>query len=157
MPHRTPSERLADLGVALPEPPAPAAAYVPSTRVGELLFTSGQLPLVDGALAHSGHVGQEVTLEQGVECARLCAVNALAVVQRALGDLERVAGVVKATVFVAGGPDFVEPHRVADGASTLLQEVFHEAGRHARSAVTVAALPLGAPVEVELVVRTRMV
>jgi enamine deaminase RidA (YjgF/YER057c/UK114 family) len=145
----SPEQRLAALGIVLPVPPAPAAAYVPVVRAGALLFTAGQLPLADGALLATGKVGAEVELDTAIACARQCAVNVLAQVRGELGSLDLVARVVKLTVFVASAPGFAEQHLVANGASELLAEVFGESGRHARSAVGVAVLPLDAPVEVE--------
>ena len=148
-------DRLSALGLALPEPAAPAASYVPWRQVDDLLLTSGQLPLRDGALVATGRLGDDVDLETGQEAARHCALNVLAQLQAALGDLDRVAAVVKATVFVAATPDFTDAHLVANGFSDLLADVLAERGRHARSAVAVAALPLGAPVEVEVLAQVR--
>lgn len=148
----TPEERLAELGLAVPEVPAPVASYVPAVRSGQHVFTSGQLPLRDGELITAGKVGGEVTAEQAVECARQCALNALAAVRAEIGELSAIKRVVKVVVFVASTPDFTGQPSVANGASDLFGEVFGEAGRHARSAVGVAALPRDAPVEVELVV-----
>lgn len=147
----SPEQRLAELGIVLPVPPAPAAAYVPTVRTGDLLFTSGQLPLADGALLATGTVGDRVDRDTAIACARQCAINVLAQVRAATGSLDAVVRVVKLTVFVASAPGFTEQHLVANGASELLAEVFGEAGRHARSAVGVALLPLDAPVEVEAV------
>lgn len=147
--------RLAELGIVLPVPPAPAAAYVPTARSGDLLFTAGQLPLADGALLATGKVGAEVDLETAVACARQCAINVLAQVRAALGSLDEVSRVVKLTVFVASVPDFTQQHLVANGASELMAEVLGEAGRHARSTVGVPSLPMDAPVEVEAILETR--
>jgi len=144
--------RLAELGLALPAVAAPLAAYVPTVRTGDLVFTSGQLPFVDGQLPAVGKVGAEVAIERGAECARLAALNGLAAVAAELGSLEDVARVVKVVVFVASAPGFTAQAQVGNGASQLLGEVFGDAGRHARSAVGVASLPLDAPVEVELLV-----
>ncbi|HEY8341307.1 MAG TPA: RidA family protein [Egibacteraceae bacterium] len=148
----TPEERLAELGITLGEPPAPAAAYVPTVQTGSLLYTAGQVATADGRLVASGVVGDDVDLDTGVACARACAVNVLAQLKAALGDLSRVRRVVKLTVFVASAPTFTSQHLVANGASELLAEVFGDAGRHARSAVGVASLPTGSPVEVEAIV-----
>jgi enamine deaminase RidA (YjgF/YER057c/UK114 family) len=148
----TPEERLAGLGRALPGVAAPVAAYVPAVRTGNLVYTSGQLPLVDGKLAATGKVGGEVGPEEAKELAATCALNALAAVKAEIGDLGRVRRVVKVVGFVASTPDFTGQPGVVNGASELLGEVFGEAGVHARSAVGVAALPLDAPVEVELIV-----
>ena len=147
----SPSARLRELGVTLPSVAAPAGSYVPARRSGSLVFTAGQVPFVDGALAAAGKVGAEITLEQAAGLARICALNALAAVDALVG-LDAVAGVVKVVGFVASAPGFTGQPGVLNGASDLLAEVFGEAGRHARSAVGVAELPLGAPVEVELVV-----
>lgn len=143
-------DRLAELGIELPEPPAPAAAYRAWTRAGALVFTAGQLPVVDGELQATGRLGAELDTARGAELARTAAVNILAVARAAAGSLDAVR-TVKLTVFVASTPQFVEHHLVANGASELLAEVLGERGVHARSAVGVAALPLDSPVEVEAV------
>jgi enamine deaminase RidA (YjgF/YER057c/UK114 family) len=148
----TPEERLADLGLVVPEVAKPVAAYIPALRSGNHVFTSGQLPMRDGQLMLTGKVGGEVTQEEAVECARQCALNALAAVRAEVGELSAVKRIVKVVAFVASTPDFTGQPLVANGVSELLGEVFGEAGRHARSAVGVAALPLDAPVEVELIV-----
>jgi enamine deaminase RidA (YjgF/YER057c/UK114 family) len=129
----------------------PAGAYIPARRSGSLVFTAGQIPLVDGRLAATGKVGAEITPEQGYDLARTCALNALAAVDDLVG-LDAVVGVVKVVGFVASAPGFTGQPGVVNGASELLGNVFGQAGRHARSAVGVAELPLGAPVEDELVV-----
>jgi enamine deaminase RidA (YjgF/YER057c/UK114 family) len=147
----TPTQRLAELGITLPAVAAPAGSYVPARRAGSLVFTAGQVPFVDGKLAATGKVGAEVTAEDAQGIARICALNALAAVDALVG-LDAVTGVIKAVVFVASAPGFGGQPGVANGASDLLAEVFGEAGRHARSAVGVAELPLDAPVEVELIV-----
>ena len=143
------AERLAALGLVLPEVVAPVAAYVPAVRTGNLVFTSGQLPMVDGQLPAVGKVGALVSPEQAKDLARTCALNALAAIDALVG-LDAVVRVVKVVGFVASTPDFTGQPAVINGASELLGEVF--GGQHARSAVGVAALPLDAPVEVELVV-----
>jgi enamine deaminase RidA (YjgF/YER057c/UK114 family) len=148
----TPEERLAELGLTLPEVVAPLAAYAPTARSGNLVFTAGQLPARDGAMLATGKVGAEVSEEEGYACARQCAINALAAVKAEVGELSAVKRVVKAVVFVASAPDFTAQPKVANGASELLGEVFGDAGTHARSAVGVSVLPLDVPVEVELVV-----
>ena len=148
----TPEERLEQLGVTLPAPAAPVAAYVPCVRTGDLVYVSGQVPLVDGKPSHLGRLGAGVGLEDGVAAAQRCAVNVLAALKAELGDLSRVARVVKLTVFVASEPGFTDQPKVANAASELLGEVFGDHGRHARSAVGVAALPLGVPVEIEAIV-----
>lgn len=147
----TPTQRLAELGLSLPSVVPPLAAYVPATRSGNLVFTAGQLPMRDGKPIAVGSVGDAVSAEQAEECARQCALNALAAVDALVG-LDNVTRVVKAVVFVASEPSFTGQPAVANGASSLLGDVFGDAGRHARSAVGVSVLPLGVPVEVELVV-----
>lgn len=145
--------RLADLGLTVPDVVPPLAAYVPAVRAGDLVWTSGQLPMVDGELVGTGLVGQDVSAEEATELAGICALNALAAVKAELGDLDRIERVVKVVGFVASAPGFTGQPGVVNGASNLLGEVFGDAGKHARSAVGVAALPLGAPVEVEVVVK----
>jgi enamine deaminase RidA (YjgF/YER057c/UK114 family) len=146
-----PEDRLAAMGLEVPEVAKPVAAYVPAVRSGSHVFTSGQLPMRDGRLLATGKVGGEVTVEQATECARQCALNALAAV-RAEVPLNLVSRVVKVVVYVASTPDFTGQPGVANGASELLGEVFGDDGRHARAAVGVPVLPLDAPVEVELMV-----
>lgn len=144
-------DRLAELGLELPDVVPPVAAYVPAVRSGSLVFTSGQLPMVQGTLPAVGKVGALVTPEAAKELARTCALNALAAIDALVG-LDAIVRVVKVVGFVASTPEFTGQPAVVNGASELLGEVFGEAGAHARSAVGVAALPLDAPVEVELVV-----
>ncbi|RLV48255.1 RidA family protein [Nocardioides mangrovicus] len=148
----TPEERLAGLGLSVPEVAKPVATYVPAVRDGDHVLTSGQLPMRSGSLVATGKVGAEVSQEQAVECAQQCALNALAAVRSLTGDLSAVKQVVKVVVFVASAPDFTAQPQVANGVSELLGQVFGDAGVHARSAVGVAVLPLDAPVEVELTV-----
>jgi enamine deaminase RidA (YjgF/YER057c/UK114 family) len=150
-PAETPEERLAALGLALPEVPVPAAAYVPAVRTGSYIYTAGQLPFVDGKLPATGKVGAEVTAEQAYELARQCALNALAAAAAAAGGLSAITRIVKVVGFVASAPSFTGQPQVINGASELLTEVFGDAGKHARSAVGVAVLPLDTPVEVELI------
>ncbi|MET8984055.1 RidA family protein [Nonomuraea wenchangensis] len=147
----TPEEKLTELGLTLPEVVKPVAAYVPAVRTGNLVYTSGQVPIVDGKPAGTGKLGAEVSLEQGYEMARICALNALAALKAEVGDLSKIVRVVKVVVFVASEPSFTDQPKVGNGASDLLGEVLGEAGKHARSAVGVAALPLNVPVEVELI------
>jgi enamine deaminase RidA (YjgF/YER057c/UK114 family) len=146
----TVAARLTELGLTLPEVVPPLASYQPAVRSGSYVFTSGQLPMVDGKLPAAGKVGAEVSAEEAHRLARVCALNALAAVQSVTGDLDNVARVVKVTGFVASAPDFTGQPAVVNGASELLGEVFGEKGVHARSAVGVAVLPLDAPVEVEI-------
>ena len=144
-------ERLAELGLTLPVVVPPVGAYVPAVRTGNLVFTSGQLPMVEGSLPAVGRVGALVTPEQAKDLARTCALNALAAIEALVG-LDAVVRVVKVVGFVASAPEFLGQPAVVNGASELLGELFGESGRHARSAVGVMSLPLDAPVEVELVV-----
>ena len=145
------SDRLAELGIELPPVAAPVAAYLPAVRAGSLVYTSGQLPTVGGALPATGRVGAEVTAEDAAGYARTCALNALAAVHALVG-VDSVVRVVKLVGFVASAPGFGGQPAVVNGASELLGQIFGEAGRHARSAVGVAELPLNAPVEIELIV-----
>lgn len=147
----SPTGRLSELGLVLPPVPSPAGAYVPAVRSGSLVFTAGQLPLVGGVLAATGKVGAEIDLALGRELARTCALNALAAVHSVAG-LDAVVRVVKLVGFVASAPGFGAQPAVLNGASELLGELFGAAGEHARSAVGVAELPLGSPVEIELIV-----
>lgn len=146
------AQRLEGLGVTLPAAAAPAANYVPFMQSGNLLLTAGQLPLKDGKLAFSGRLGDAVDVAGGQEAAKLCAINILAQAKAALVDLERIKRIVKITVFVASEPHFVEQHLVANGASNFLVEVLGDTGKHARSAVGVPSLPLGAAVEIEAII-----
>lgn len=149
------SQRLRELGLSLPSVARPVASYVPAVRHGDLVWTSGQLPMVDGALPVTGVVGEgpdQVSPEQATDLARTAALNALAAIAAKVGNLDAVVQVVKVVGYVASAPGFTGQPGVVNGASDLLGEVFGEAGRHARSAVGVSTLPLGAPVEIELVV-----
>ncbi|MGE5292215.1 MAG: RidA family protein [Micromonosporaceae bacterium] len=148
----SPVERLTGLGLKLPEVAAPLAAYVPAVRTGPYVYTSGQVPLADGRLLATGKVGAEVTVEQAKHLARTCALNALAAAASVCGGLSAIRRVVKVTGFVASAPSFTGQALVVNGASELFLEVFGDAGKHARSAVGMAVLPLDAPVEVELIV-----
>lgn len=151
----TPEERLAELGITLPEAPAPAAAYLPFVRRENLVFTAGQIAMRDGEFVATGIVGDTVDLEQAQACARQCAINILAQLKAAAGELSAIERVLKLTVFVASTPGFTDQHLVANGASNFLAEVLGEAGRHARSAVGVPCLPLGSPVEIEAIVELK--
>ncbi|MGH2760464.1 MAG: RidA family protein [Actinomycetota bacterium] len=147
----TPEERIAELGLELPAPTPPVAAYVPAVRTGNLVFISGQGPFRDGAFTCLGKVGSDVDVERAKEAARQTCLNGLAALKAEIGELSRVTRVVKLTVFVNSAPGFGEQPVVANGASELLQEIFGEAGRHARSAVGMAELPFGMSVEIEFV------
>jgi len=145
------SDRLDELGITLPEAAAPVAAYVPVVVTGHPAHVSGQLPFIDGKLA-TGRLGEDVSLEQGAAAARACGLMILAQLESALGSLDRVERIVKLGAFVNSSADFTEQPKVANGASELMAEVFGEAGKHARSAVGVPVLPLGAAVEVDAIV-----
>jgi enamine deaminase RidA (YjgF/YER057c/UK114 family) len=148
-------EKLKKMGFTLPPAPRPVAAYVPGLREGNLLYVSGQLPLLEGKLVKTGRVGQEVTPEEAYQAARQCTLNGLSVIRDLVGDLDQIEQVVKLVGFIASAPDFFGQPQVVNGASEFLSELLGEAGKHARSAVGVAALPLNAPVEVELIVRVK--
>ena len=151
----TPAERLAALGLTLPPVAPPVAAYVPAVRTGTYVYTSGQLPTVNGKLPAVGKVGDEVSAQDAAGMARTCALNALAAAASAAGGLEAIRRIVKVTGFVASAPGFGGQAQVINGASELLIEVFGEDGKHSRSAIGVAELPLNAPVEVELIAEVR--
>lgn len=146
------AQRLKELNITIPHAAAPAANYMPYSRSGNLLLTSGQLPLYEGKLVSTGLVGRDLDVEEAKTAARTCAINILAQAKAALGDLEKIARVVKISVFVASTPDFTEQHLVANGASDFFVDVLGERGKHARSAVGMASLPLDAPVEIEAII-----
>lgn len=145
----TPSQRLAELGITLPAAPKPVASYIPSKRVGNLLFVSGQAPFRDGQLVATGPIPSKVSIETGQACARQCTLNALAIVAAACGSIDAVKQVVRVGAFIMSDPGFTDQPKIANGASDLLVQIFGEAGRHARAAVGSIALPLGMSVEVE--------
>jgi enamine deaminase RidA (YjgF/YER057c/UK114 family) len=145
-------QRIIDLGFLLPETAKPLAAYIPAVQSGNLVFTSGQLPMIAGSLAETGKVGGSVSPERAKELATVCALNALAAVKTVIGDLDKIKRIVKVVGFVSSTPEFSGQPSVVNGASEFLGEVFGEKGIHARSAVGVAVLPLDAPVEIELIV-----
>lgn len=147
--------RLSELGIQLPAPPQPVATYIPAVRAGDLLFLSGVVPFRDGQLALVGKLGTDLTVEQGYEAARIALLNALAIVRKELGTLDRVKKVVRMVGHVASADGFVQQPAVVNGASDLLVKIFDEAGRHARVAVGAAALPLNAPVELEIILEVR--
>ncbi len=144
-------ERLAQLGLSLPEVPAPVASYVPGVKAGNWVYVSGQTPFKDGKLRVTGKVGNEVTLEEAYEEAKQCALNAMAVIKSVAGSLDNVERIVKVTGFVASTPDFTDAPKVVNGASDLFVKVFGDRGKHARSAIGVISLPLDCSVEVEVV------
>jgi len=149
--HYSAEHRLAALGLTLPAVTLPLAAYVPAVRSGNFVYTAGQLPVVEGQLLATGKVGAEVGAHEAAALARTCALNALAAVVSVTGSLSAIRRIVKVTGYVASAPDFTGQPQVVNGASELLLEVFGESGRHARSAVGTAVLPLDAPVEIELI------
>jgi enamine deaminase RidA (YjgF/YER057c/UK114 family) len=150
-----PEARLAERGLTLPPVAAPLAAYVPAVRSGPYVYTAGQLPLANGKLLMTGRVGAQVSVEEGAALARTCALNALAAVASVTGGLSAVTRIVKIVGFVASDPSFTGQPLVLNGASELMLELFGDSGRHARSAVGVAVLPLDAPVEIELIAEVR--
>ncbi|MFQ5340600.1 MAG: RidA family protein [Anaerolineae bacterium] len=148
-------QKLKELGLELPAPPKPVAAYVPAVEVNGLLFTSGSGPIESGEIKYHGKVGRDLTVEEGYQAARLTMLNLLAVVRQALGSLDRVERVVKVTGLVASAPGFNRQPEVMNGASHLLEELFGERGRHARSAIGVNELPFDTPVEIEMIVKVK--
>jgi len=148
-------DRLKSLGMILPEVPAPLAAYVPAKKIGQVIFTAGQLPLLKGELICKGLLGQDVNVEQAYQAARICTLNALAAIKGVVKDLDQVAQVVRVVGYVASTSTFTQQPAIVNGASELLLEIFGEVGKHARSAVGVASLPLNASVEIELTVEVK--
>ncbi len=148
----TVTERLAELGISIPAVAKPVASYIPSSISGNLVFTAGQLPFIGGSLPATGKVGADVDATEAAGMARTAVLNALAAIETSIGSVDRITKIVKLVVFVASAPDFTGQPGVANGASDVLVEIFGESGRHARSAVGVAVLPLDAPVELELIV-----
>lgn len=146
-------QRIEAAGYVLPAVGKPLAAYVPTMRDGDNVYTSGQLPLVDGKLAGTGKVGEAVSVEDAADFARTCVLNALAAIKAEIGDLDKIRQITKVVGFVSSAPDFAEQHVVVNGASEFLGEIFQDNGIHARSAVGVAMLPMNAPVEVEMIVK----
>lgn len=147
--------KLREIGLRIPSAPRPVAAYVPSVQADGFVYTSGQLPFAEGELKYKGKVGQEITTEQAYEAAQVCALNCLSVVRAQTGSLDKVERVIKVTGFVNSAPGFDRQPQVINGASELLGKIFGAAGQHARSAVGVSELPLGAPVEVEMIVKIK--
>ena len=143
---------LHDLGLKLPDAPKPVAAYIPAKQSGNIVFTAGQLPMVNGELISKGLLGQDVEIDEANKAARICTLNALAAIKGVIGDLDRIKQIVRVVGYVASVPTFTQQPAVVNGASELLLEIFGEAGKHARSAVGMAVLPLNASVEIELTV-----
>lgn len=147
--------KLQELGLKVPEVAKPVAAYVPAVKVGDYVYTSGQIPFVEGKLKYVGKVGKDLSLEEGYEAAKVCALNCLAAVKCVIGSLDKVEQIVKVVGFVNSAPGFADQPKVVNGASELIGQVFGTAGEHARSAVGVAELPLNAAVEVEMIVKVK--
>ena len=145
-------DKLRQMGLELPAPPAPVAAYLPTVRTGNLVFVSGQVPREKGEIKYRGHVGSNLSVDEGRAAARICALNALAAVKKEIGDLDRIRRVVKVTGYVASAAGFTDQPKVVDGASVFLNELLGEKGKHARAAVGVNELPLGVAVELEMIV-----
>ena len=146
-------EKIKELGLELPEVAKPLAAYIPAKQVGNLVMTSGQVPLVKGVINFAGKVGSDLTEEEGQKAAQICALNCLAAITGVIGNLDKIVEVVKLTVFVASAETFTSQPKVANGASELIGKIFGESGKHVRSAVGVTSLPLNASVEIEMTVR----
>lgn len=148
-------DKIKELGYAVPEAPKPLAAYIPSIKVDNLVFTAGQLPMVNGKLIAEGKLGREVSNEVGTKAAEICALNCLSVIKSEIGDLENIEQIVKVTVFVNSADGFTAQPQIANGASEFLVNVFGDAGKHVRSAVGVNELPINAPVEIEMIARVK--
>ena len=146
-------EKIKDLGFEIPEVAKPLAAYIPAKQVGDLIMTSGQVPLVKGEIKYKGKIGKELTEEDGQKAAQICALNCLAAIKGVIGNLDKIIEVVKLTVFVASAENFTAQPKVANGASELIGKIFGEPGKHVRSAVGVTSLPLDAAVEIEMIVK----
>ncbi len=147
--------KIKELGLNLPPAPKPVAAYIPAIKTGNFIFTAGQIPFIDGELKYKGHLGEEVSIEEGYQAAKICCLNALAAAKTIIDSLDSIEQIVKLTVFVNSTPNFCDQAKVANGASELLVQIFGESGRHARSAVGTNILPLGAAVEVEMVLKIK--
>ena len=145
-------EKLKQMGVTIPEVVKPLAAYIPATQIGNLVMTSGQVPISNGTVMYSGKIGKDLTLEEGMKAAKLCALNCLSAIRSVIGSLNKIKRVVKLTVFVSSADGFTAQPKVANGASEFIGEVFGDAGKHVRSAVGVSELPLNSAVEIEMVV-----
>jgi len=145
-------DKLKQMGITIPEAAKPLAAYIPATQIGNLVMTSGQVPVVAGSIKYLGKVGKDITEEQGMEAAKICVLNCLSAVKSVIGSLNKIKRVVKLTVFVNSAEGFTAQPKVANGASEFIVELFGDAGKHARSAVGVSELPLNSAVEVEMIV-----
>ncbi|MHA1723188.1 MAG: RidA family protein [Candidatus Baldrarchaeia archaeon] len=145
-------KKLESLGLSLPKPPKPVAAYIPAVKTGNVIFISGQIPVVEGKVRYKGKVGQDISVEEGYEAAKICALNALSIIKDIVGSLDKVKRIVRIVGYVNCTEDFEEPHKVVNGASEFLVKIFGEKGRHARLALGSNALPLGAAIELEMIV-----
>jgi enamine deaminase RidA (YjgF/YER057c/UK114 family) len=148
-------EKINQLGLSVPVAPKPLASYIPAVKIDDLVFTAGQLPIKEGSLAFKGKLGKDLNEEEGKKAAQLCALNCLSVIKGEIGNLDNIVRVIKLTVFVNSAEGFINHPQVANGASDLIKDIFGENGKHVRSAVGVAELPLNAPVEIEMIVRTK--
>ena len=148
-------EKINQLGFTLPAAPKPLASYIPAVKSGNLVFTAGQLPIKDGSLVFKGKLGKDLNEEDGKKAAQLCALNCLSVIKNEIESLDNIDRIIKLTVFVSSSKGFINHPQVANGASDLIKDIFGENGKHVRSAVGVAELPLNAPVEIEMIVRTK--
>jgi len=148
-------EKINELGYTLPETAKPLAAYIPAIRTGEFVYTSGQVPLVDGKLKYEGKIGTDLTLEEGQKAAIVCALNGLSAIKGVIGNLDNIEQIIKVTVFVSSANGFTDQPKVANGASELLGNIFGDAGIHARSAVGVSELPINSAVEIEMIVKVK--
>ena len=148
-------EKISQLGFTLPAAPKPLASYIPAVKVGDLVFTAGQLPIKDGSLAFKGKLGKDLNEDEGKKAAQLCALNCLSVIRNEIESLDKIDRVIKLTVFVNSADGFINHPQVANGASDLIREIFGENGKHVRSAVGVAELPLNAPVEIDMIVKIK--
>jgi enamine deaminase RidA (YjgF/YER057c/UK114 family) len=144
-------QKLEELGIKIPEAPKPLAAYIPATIVGNLVYTAGQLPIVESKLIIEGKLGRDLSTDNGIKAAEICAINCLSAIKSAIGNLNKIRRIVKVTVFVNSAEGFTQQPQVANGASELLVNIFGEAGKHVRSAVGVNELPINAPVEIEMI------
>ncbi len=148
-------EKIKQLGITIPDPVKPLAAYIPAMQVGNLVMTSGQVPIANGAVKFHGKVGRDLTEDKGRDAAKLCAINCLSAVKSVIGNLDKIKRVLKLTVFIASAEGFTAQPKVANGASEFIGEIFGEAGKHVRSAVGVSELPLNSAVEIEMIVEVK--
>ncbi|MBV6420282.1 MAG: hypothetical protein DAHOPDDO_01523 [Ignavibacteriaceae bacterium] len=148
-------EKIKQLGITIPDPVKPLAAYIPAMQVGNLVMTSGQVPIANGAVKFHGKVGRDLTEDEGRDAAKLCAINCLSAVKSVIGNLDKIKRVLKLTVFIASAEGFTAQPKVANGASEFIGEIFGEAGKHVRSAVGVSELPLNSAVEIEMIVEIK--